>query len=531
MISIRKTTLFTLLLLLCLHAGAQEASPPAEEGPTIPADEFDRGTPHRSAQGFMTVVDTGDYETAAKYMDLRNLHGSATELTGAQLARRLYVIINRANWVDIDDLVDDPAGRRNDNLPDYRDSIGIVLHDGKETRLLMQKVPRGDGVRIWKISNATVSLIPQLYETYGYPEYIEDLRRSLPNSTFLGYELFKWVVVLAVGLFSYVIVFLLALVIRRILGDPKASSHKRIFRFLVLPFGLWVVIIAANSTIASLGAGGAAAAALRVSPLPLLITVWMMFAGMNLIREVYANRLRERSRPGAAVLLAPATNAIKMLIVIAAALIYMDKLGINISTVLAGLGIGGVAVALALQKPMENVFGAFMLYTQQPVRVGDFCRVGSSTGTIEEIGLQTTRLRTLANTVIAIPNGRLASEPIDNISVRQKIRFRPILRLRYDTTPEQLRQILQGIRNLFKTHEQVLPDSQRVRFHEIADDALLVEANAYVNTTDWARYLELAEDLNISILEIVAAAGTSLSLPARTLHVEQSAGVDKAALI
>lgn len=523
MTPIRKATFFTLLLLVCWQAGAQEASPPAEEGPVVPADEFDRGTPYRSAQGFLAMVDTGNYETAAKYLDLRNLHGTATELTGAQLARRLYVIINRANWADIDDLIDDPAGRRNDNLPDYRDSIGIVLDDGKEIRLLMQKVPRGDGVRIWKISNATVSLIPQLYDTYGYPEYIEDLRRSLPNSTFLGYELFKWVVVVAVGVLSYVVVFLLALVIRRMLGDPNTPSRRRTFRFLILPFGLWVIIISVNSTAASLGAGETAAAVLRVSPVPILITVWMMFAGMNLIREIYANRLRDRNRSGAAVLLFPATNAFKMLIVIAAGLIYMDKLGINITTVLAGLGIGGVAVALALQKPMENVFGAFMLYTQQPVRVGDFCRVGTETGTIEEIGLQTTRMRTLANTVIAIPNSRLANEPIDNISARRKIRYRPILRLRYDTTPEQLRQILQGIRALFGSHEQVLQDNHRVRFNEIADDALLVEAHAYLNTTDWAKYLELAEELNIRILEIVANAGTSLSLPARTLHVEQRA--------
>ena len=520
-----------LFLLVCLQAGAQETAPPAEEAPIIPADEFDRGTPHRSAQGFMTVVDTGDYETAAKYLDLRNLHGSATELTGAQLARRLYVIVNRANWLDIDDLIDDPAGRRNDNLPDYRDSIGIVLHDGKETRLLMQKVPRGDGVRIWKVSNATVSLIPQLYETYGYPEYIEDLRRSLPNSTFLGYELFKWVILVAVGLFSYVIIFLLALAIRRFLGDSNAPSHRRTFRFLVLPFGLWVIIIAVNSTATSLGAGETATAIQQVTPLPILITVWMIFAGMNLFSDIYANRLRDRDRPGAAVLLNPATNAVKLLIVVAAILIYMDKLGINISTVLAGLGIGGVAVALALQKPMENVFGAFMLFTQQAVRVGDFCRVGTETGTVEEIGLQTTRLRTLANTVIAIPNARLANEPIDNISARKKIRFRPTVRLRYDTTPEQLQQVLEGIRDLFSSHEHVLPDSQRVRFYEIADDALLIEANAYVDTTDWARYLELAEELNIGILDIVAAAGTSLSLPARTLHVEQSAGVDKAAFI
>jgi MscS family membrane protein len=204
-------------------------------------------------------------------------------------------------------------------------------------------------------------------------------------------------------------------------------------------------------------------------------------------------------------------------------LTYLDQLGINITTVLAGLGVGGIAVALALQKPMEDVFGAITLYSQQPVRVGDFCRIGNQTGTIEEIGLRTTRLRTLANTVIAIPNSQLANEPIDNISSRKKIWYRPILRLRYDTTPEQLQQVLDGIRELLSSHSRVLQDNHRVRFKEIADDALLIEVYAYLGTTNWAEYLEFAEELNIRILEIVARAGTSLSLPARTLHIEQSA--------
>ena len=94
--------------------------------------------------------------------------------------------------------------------------------------------------------------------------------------------------------------------------------------------------------------------------------------------------------------------------------------------------------------------------------------------------------------------------------------------MRYDTTPEQLRQILGGIRELIGSHEQVLPESQRVRFKEISDDALLIEVNSYLDTTDWATYLELAEELNIRILEIVTQAGTSLSLPARVLHIEQT---------
>jgi len=522
----KKTKLSQLFLLALALVGmqvsAQDVSAPAADTVVIPADEFDRGTPLRSAEGFMAAVDKADYETAAEYLDLRNLRGEARELTGAQLTRRLFVIINRATWVDVDELIDDPAGRRSDSLPDYRDSIGVVLDGDKDVRLLMQKVPRGDGVSIWKISNATVAQIPRLYATYGYPEWIEDLRRGLPNVTFLGFELFKWVIVLGVGILIYAAVFLIALVIRRVLGDPDTPAHRRVFRFLALPFGIWLVIISMNTVATSLGRGVTAEAMRQYTPVPLLVTIWMMFVGMNLLRDIYSNRLQQQDRPGAAVLLRPAINAVKLLIAVAAVLIYLDKLGINITTVLAGLGVGGIAVALALQKPMEDVFGAITLYTQQPIRVGDFCRVGTETGTIEEIGLRTTRLRTLANTLIAIPNARLANEPIDNISARSKILYRPVLRLRYDTTPEQLQHILDGIRELFSAHHRIHQDNHRVRFKEIADDALLVEVYAYLDTTDWAEYLELAEELNMRILEIVAQAGTTLSLPARTLHIEQT---------
>ena len=194
----QKTDFFRFVLLMlglvCLQASAQDNSSPVEDGPVIPADKFDRGTPLRSAEGFAAAVDRADYEGAAEYLDLRNLRGEASELSGAQLTRRFFVILNRATWVDVDDLLDHPDGRSHDNLPDYRDSLGVILDGDKEVRLLLQKVPRGDGVSIWKISNATVSLIPKLYATYGYPEWIEDLRRSLPNVTFLGFELFKWVI-------------------------------------------------------------------------------------------------------------------------------------------------------------------------------------------------------------------------------------------------------------------------------------------------------------------------------------------------
>jgi MscS family membrane protein len=526
----QKTTispLFLLLGLFCLSSAAEESDSPVAEAPAIPADEFNRGTPKRSAHGLLAAVDDGDYETAAEYLDLDNLQGEASDLTGVQLSRQFSAAIRRADWVDVDELIDDPAGRSDDDLPDYRDSIGVVLIDGQEARLFMQKVLRSDGVAIWKVSNATVSLIPRFYANYSYPEFVEYLAVKMPAGAFLGYEYFKWLILLAAGLTAYALVYLIALAVRRGLGDPEAPSHRRVIRFIMIPFGIWALILTLNAVATWLGSGVTIDAWRKVSPLPILITVWMLFGLINLFRDIYANRMIGLGRPGAAGLLRPAANALKGLIVVFATLIYFDKLGFDITTVLAGLGVGGLAVALALQKPMEDVFGAFTLYTQQPIRLGDFCRIGSESGTIEEIGLRTTRVRTLANTLIAIPNAKLANEPIENISAREKIRYKSTLRLKYGTTPEQIRRVLGGIRDLLESHERILQEGHRVRFNEIADDALLVEALAYLDTTDFAEYLELAEGLNIRILEIVTAAGTSLSLPARTLYVEQGAGAGK----
>jgi MscS family membrane protein len=512
--------MFAAALIVAAGVHAQEAANTPEE-PDVPMDEFDRGTPQRSAEAFVRALDQGAYETAAEYLDLRNVRGEAKDLTGPQLARRFEVVIQRADWADVPQLVDDPMGRQNDGVPEYRDVIGRVMYNGEPVPLYMQRVPRGDGVFIWKVSNATVSQIPALYQEYGYPELIEELRRALPKVSFLGYALFKWVAALSVGTFVYASVFLIALVVRKAMGDPDMPSHRRIFRFLMVPFGVWAVVLSMNLVATSLGRGVTAEAIARVSPLNVFVTVWVLFAFANLFRDLYAGRMRAAGKFGAEVLVRPAANALKLLIAVAGTLVYMEQLGVNITTVLAGLGVGGVAVALALQKPMEDVFGAITLYSQQPVRVGDFCRFAEFTGTIEEIGLRTTKVRTLANTVVAVPNAQLANEAIDNISARQKILYWPRLRLSYDTPPETIRLLLKRIRELLADHDRVLDDTCRVRFVEIGEDSLQIEIFAHIDTTDWGEFLELKEELNLKVLEVVAESGTGLALPASTLKIEE----------
>jgi MscS family membrane protein len=191
---------------------------------------------------------------------------------------------------------------------------------------------------------------------------------------------------------------------------------------------------------------------------------------------------------------------------------WLDNVGFEIATLLAGLGVGGLAVALVLQRPLEDVFGALTLYSQQPMRVGDFCSVGDYIGTIEEISLRTTSLRTLSNTIVAIPNRKIAGAEINNISMRQKIWYHPVLKLRYDSTPEQIRSILNETSELLDADDRVLEGAD-VRLTGVGDYATEVGIRAYIATTDFSEFLAIAEELNLAIMDIVANSGATFASP------------------
>ena len=169
--------------------------------------------------------------------------------------------------------------------------------------------------------------------------------------------------------------------------------------------------------------------------------------------------------------------------------------------------------------------GAFTIFSQATIRVGDFCKYGTFMGVVEDIGLRTTRIRTLTNTIVTIPNSRIAYVELENISERKKIRFWPTLRLRYDTTPEQLRAVTKGILNMLEDHECVYDDPLRTRFTDFDEDAILVKVHSFMKTTDFPESLEIAEDLNFRIMEIVQSAGARFALPGKSIYMEGEATV------
>ncbi len=204
----------------------------------------------------------------------------------------------------------------------------------------------------------------------------------------------------------------------------------------------------------------------------------------------------------------------------------LSHLGLDLIPLLAGLGVGGLAVALAAQRTLANFIGGLILYANKPVRVGDFCRFGTEMGTVEEIGLQTTRIRTLERSIITIPNGQFSEMQVNNLATRDRRLFRTTLQLRYETTPDQMRFVLAKLRALLLAHPKVSPDPARVRFKSFGAYSKDVEIFSYLHCQDQNTFLAMQEDLLLRIDDIIEEAGTGFAFPSQTAYLSRDSGLD-----
>jgi len=486
-----------------------------------PDDALGRGNPHDSIVGYLAAASEFKWDKAAEYLDLRNLPEDVAEIGGPELARQFNHVLSRSVWFDDYSVSGSSEGMQGDGLPGYRDLLLEINTSDGPVPIWMQRVPRGDGEQIWKLSNRSIALVPGLYDEYSYPPWVEKIRGWFPeDAAFLGVEAFKWFIVISMALLAWPVFWLVGLGLSRIFSSPSKEIYPLVKRLFTGPLVLIAILIMIGSIAQRLGLGAYAQQLAKAQTINTIAVVWAFWALLNLYKQHKQNKLNALGRPGAAKLMQPLTTLLKILAVLFGLLFWLNNLGVNITTVLAGLGVGGLAVALALQKPLEDMMGALTIFTQAPIRVGDFVRYGAETGTVEDIGLRTTRLRTLTNTVVSIPNARIASMETENLSYRTKIRYSPTLRLRYDTSPEQIKAVLNGVREVLEKHEQVHDDPVRVRFTDFDDDAILIKINSFVKTTDFSDFLEVAEDLNFQVMDVVRSSGAAFALPGKAIYLE-----------
>jgi MscS family membrane protein len=487
-----------------------------------PYDEYNRSTPRSSVMGLAKALAAYEFDTAVNYLDLRNLPFTISEEDGPELARKLLIIAQRSMMVDYESISDDPGGHPDDGLPSYRDRVTTINTSEGPIDILMQRVPRGDGVYIWKLSNATVTRIPELNKEFGYGAIGDKLSLIFPHYAVLGLELWQWamlVILIVIGyLFAYVTGWLLFKLVQLFRKNRVETAQK----FINGPLRFLILVLFVRATFDLIAPSLVARAIFEAGTLLIVAVVWFLIGILDLVLSRISERMKKLGQAEATVLLRPARTVLRTILLLTGLITWLDNLGYEVTTLIAGLGVGGVAVAFAAQRTLENVIGSITIYSSQPVHVGDLCKFGDKLGVVEEIGLRATQLRTLERTVVHIPNARFSTDIIENLTQRDKILYRTRLRLSLQTTSSQMREVLEGIRKLIEQHEMIDEDTSRVRFLEFGEYAQEIELYVYIMTNDFVEYLQHREDINLRIKDIIEASGTELVVPANTTYFEGS---------
>ncbi|MCX7098463.1 MAG: mechanosensitive ion channel family protein [Methylococcales bacterium] len=519
-------------LLVCTHAAGQDllGVPPAlEAGAAKRADPLGRQSPSGSFLGFLTAVRLGKYQTAAQYLQLSP---ARKQSQGEQLAIKLQNVLDNGFVGAIPNISTNPDGSVQEGVPFDRERIGKIAVNNIEINVDMIRVSDADAGTIWLFSADTLAQIPDIHTALQTRHTDTKLPPALVKNEFLGAPLWQWLALLlaipASAALSWLLINLAALPIRYWRHSRKQLETKH---WVQVSGPLWLVVGVLVDALFFESIGlpilyrhyyyillrigyvtGVAWAALR-------LLTWGM-EGLRL-REI----AHGRPERGSVILLGQ--RLLKVFVFLFAGLTIMRALGFDMSAALAGLGIGGLALSFGAQKTIENLFGGVSVLGDDVIRVGDLCRIGDRVGTVEDISLRSTRIRTAERTELSIPNGALATVNVENFSRRDKILFNPSLGLRYETTPDQLRYLLAELRRLLCQHPKVDTDTARARFSGFGDNALLVEIYSLVRTADFAEFTAIREDLLLGIMDIINKSGTGFAFPSRTIYLGKDTGLDQ----
>ena len=251
---------------------------------------------------------------------------------------------------------------------------------------------------------------------------------------------------------------------------------------------------------------------------------WALFRFVDVGKQAVHRTKWAASNPASRSLLALGSRVTKAIVAAMAIIAVVSALGYPVASLIAGLGIGGLALALAAQKTVENLFGAFAIGFDQPIREGDFVQIDGVKGSVESIGLRSTRVRTPERTIVCFPNGRLAETRTENYADRDRFRFYAILGLTYGTSAARMRQILAGIEAELRGQPKFHPGGSSVRFKALSESSLDIEVEAFFVTADWNEFTLLRQDLLLRLLEIVEGAGAELAFPTRTVLLSAAEG-------
>ena len=508
-------------------------------------------SPYAMFHTFMDAFKKGDLDTAAKCLDLSEIPDPARQIIGRELAFKLKAVLDRSIFVIFQDVPDSSAG-----VP-----LQALVH--KEGRIVAERQSEGTRKGQWLFNRSTIQSVDPLYDFFEtkpiLPEIVANgqiafapsfrlapglwLRQRIPDA--LKYRL-DFTEQFSLALYQLLGIFLLiALVVpiykiiawalsrgahewRRTRGETISVAEAGLeyrgwARATGMVVALWVLIQGLTTLDLRIGVAGVILAVLVpafwltvfLAAFQLIDPILKLIAGPSLKQEG-ASTLAAMGYPVMSLLL-------KIVVLLAGLATLLNLFEFDVGTILAGLGIGGIAFALAAQDTLKNFFGSIMLIADRTFRVGDLVKIGGNEGVVESVGLRTTRIRGLDDSLLTIPNSDLTTAHVTNFGARRFRRFRTKLTVDYATTPDQLIQFRDGILNLIRSHPQVRQQKYEVAVNDLSDSGIDILIQVFFELTDGHAELLARDTLILDILRLAERIGIAFDAPTVMLERQQPA--------
>lgn len=535
---IRTWCVILLLSLATTPAVSAQALPglaPAGEQPApapTPAATVASDSPRASLRAFFDAARAARWDEAAGYLSIPE----DDQPRRRELAERLKVVLDRYLWIDIETVSPLSSGRLDDGLASEVEEVGdLQVGDVRPVPIrLVRERDTGGGGR-WVFSRGVVQQIDAWHDTVEGRWVTDWLARSrldvLLRTGPLEIAWWQWLALLLAAAVAWVMGGVLGRltrgVLRRVSARTSTTWDDRLFASIGAPLvAAWTLaIFAVLGHSIGLSVPAERVVTHLVNAGTVVTVFWLLWRAVNVSVELALTQAWALTNPSARHLLTIGSNLLKGAIAGLGALALLAAFGYPVTTLLAGLGIGGLAFAFGAQKTVENLFGSIALAVDQPMRVGDFVKVEDFVGTVEDIGLRSTRFRTLDRTLISIPNGKLADQRLESFAVRDRMRLATVIGLEYRTTGAQMQQVIEGFERVLRQHPKIWPDAVVVKFQQFGASSLDIEVMAWFAVPDWGQFQTCRQEVLLGFMQVVEEAGTAFAFPTRTVHLVNPAPV------
>jgi MscS family membrane protein len=502
------------------------ATPPPEPAPS-PAEPVivAADSPRASLRAFLEAARAARWDEAAQYLSIPETEQPRRR----ELAERLKVVLDRYLWFDLETVSPLSTGRLDDGLAEGVEEIGdLQVGDARSVPIRLVRETSADGAR-WVFAGAVVQQIDGWHATVEGRWFTDWLARSGLDVLLMTGPLdilwWQWMALLLAAGVAWLVGGVLGRItralLRRVSARTATSWDDRLFESIGSPLvAAWTLALFA---LLGHSIGLSVPAERIVSHLVnagTVVTVfWLLWRAVNVSVELALTQAWALANPSARHLLTIGSNLLKGAIAGLGGLALLAAFGYPVTTLLAGLGIGGLAFAFGAQKTVENLFGSIALAVDQPMRVGDFVKVEDFVGTVEDIGLRSTRFRTLDRTIITIPNGKLADQRVESFAVRDRMRLATVIGLEYRTTGAQMQQVIEGFERVLRQHPWIWPDAVVVKFQQFGASSLDIEVMAWFAVPEWGKFQTCRQEVLLGFMQVVEEAGTAFAFPTRTVHL------------